>query len=151
MNSYLENRKQFVCAGGIESRLANVNVGVPQGSVLGPLLFILHINDMKSSTQMNVLNFADDTVLYMDFDGLNNVENFINNELEKVNVWMETNHLQINASKTKYMILAPNNEIFSHASNIKLKIGKSLHLEQVDEYKYLGLKISCSHTHSQIF
>ena len=141
MNSYLENRKQFVCAGGIESQLANVNVGVPQGSVLGPLLFILHINDMKSSTQMNVLNFADDTVLYMDFDGLNNVENFINNELEKVNVWMETNHLRINASKTKYMIFAPNNEIFSHASNIKLKIGKSLHLEQVDEYKYLGLII----------
>ena len=137
MNSYLENRSQFVCAEGVQSNSTNVGVGVPQGSVLGPLLFILHINDMQSATNMNVLNFADDTLLYMHFKHTNHIEDTVNAELEKINKWMQTNKLKINVSKTKFMLFSSNH----HYSNIKLTIGTSLELEQVKEYKYLGLII----------
>ena len=63
IKSYLTERKQFVKFCGYESTCEKIHVGVPQGSVLGPLLFLIHINDLQNNTNLKVLNFADDTLL----------------------------------------------------------------------------------------
>ena len=108
MKSYLSNRVQFVSGGGNRSSgYTGVDIGVPQGSVLGPLLFLLHINDIKNSTKFNVLNFADDTLLYWTFNDPQNVQQNINTQMNNVKHWLATNQLQLNATKTKYMIFTP--------------------------------------------
>ena len=141
MSSYLENRKQFVYNGVLNSDLADVDVGVPQGAVLGPLLFILHINDMRFSTELEVLNFADDTLLYMCFKNPQDMEEKLNIELEKVNKWLCINRLKVNSSKTKFMLFRPRSQVWGNMDTLKLKIGQSANLEQVEQYKYLGLII----------
>ena len=140
-NSYLEGRKQYVFNGLLRSSFTGVEVGVPQGAVLGPLLFLLHINDMKFSTNLKVLNFADDTLLYMCFDQTEGVEDIINQELEKINKWLLGNQLKVNTSKTKFMLFHPRSKIWGNLSTMKLKIGQSEYLEKVEQYKYLGLII----------
>ena len=65
LNSYLSNRKQYVQFGGTKSSLSNIMTGVPQGSILGPLLFIIYMNDInKASSILRLLIYADDTTLY---------------------------------------------------------------------------------------
>ena len=67
ISSYLDGRKQFVSFGGYESTCEKCEVGIPQSSVLGPLLFLILINDLQNSTSLKVINFADDTMLYKTF------------------------------------------------------------------------------------
>ena len=90
--NYLTNRTQSTKANGIISDPHPIACGVPQGSVLGPLLFIIYINDLGSVLQdMMCQHYADDTVVYLP-NGLNtpNVEDIINQDLDKVNTWCES-------------------------------------------------------------
>ena len=81
--SYLAGRKQFVSFNGESSDLKEIGCGVPQGSVLGPLLFLLYINDLPNvSEKLNFFLFADDTNIYYESNDLQNLENVINNELK---------------------------------------------------------------------
>ena len=89
-----------------ESGLREINTGIPQGSVLGPLFFSIVINDLvNSSTKFRFLMYADDTTIYFNLDDfpLVNREFEINCELEKVNTWLKLNKLSINVDKTKCM------------------------------------------------
>ena len=95
---------------------------------------------MKFATDMKVLNFADDTLLYMCFNQVEGMEDKINQELEKINRWLLGNHLKVNATKTKFMLFHPRSKVWEN-STLKLKIGHSEHLAKVEEYKYLGLII----------
>ena len=141
LKSYLQNRKQFVSGNGnFFSGNINVDTGVPQGSVLGPLLFLIHINDLKNSTSMHVLNSADDTLLYNTFSNPNNMENVANRELGNVTQWLKVNHLKLNSSKTKFMVFATKSPLYK-SIDIKLTIEGNLEIEKVNEYKYLGLII----------
>ena len=141
LHSYLNSREQFVFSNNDISSNAKVDVGVPQGSVLGPLLFLIHINDLSNSTNMKVLNFADDTLLYIHFDSPRNIGNVINSELENVSQWLNDNQLQVNCSKTKYLVFSPNSPKFESLSNLKLYVGINKEIERVSQYKYLGLII----------
>ena len=109
--SYLSERSQFVSIGGTSSPLRTINTGVPQGSILGPLLFIIYINDLHmASDKFNYILYADDTTL------IGNISNFkssnmqssitdnINIELDKICDWLAVNKLSLNASKSNYMI-----------------------------------------------
>ena len=140
IQSYLTSRKQFVFDNNMSSDFCNVDVGVPQGSVLGPLLFIIHINDLINSTNLNILNFADDTLLYFNFNNTKTAELYLNKELSKVMQWLDTNNLKLNIKKTKYMIFAPNQSKYNNI-NLQPKFQDSTVIEKVYEYKYLGLII----------
>ena len=78
--SYLSERKQFVSINGKNSSLTNVLLGVPQGSILGPLLFLLYINDLPLASKLFALLFADDTTLLASADSVESLNNFVNIE-----------------------------------------------------------------------
>ena len=106
--SYLENRVQYVSYNSKDSDYMKIMCGVPQGSILGLLLFILYINDIvKVSTVLNPV-LADDTSLFhahTDFDTL--IEE-INEELQKITTWFHTNKLSLNIKKSNFIIFLPN-------------------------------------------
>ena len=98
--SFISDRKYFVSANGFTSDLKTVNIGVPQGSTLGPLLFLLYVNDMSnSSSLLNFTQFADDTTLTHSGPNLEELTNEIEIELEKVLEWLLANKLITNLKK----------------------------------------------------
>ena len=104
--NFISDRNYFVNVNGKKSETKMVNIGVPQGSILGPLLFLLYINDMcNSSSEFDFTLFADDTTLSMSGDKLNLLTQNINTELAKVLDWLIVNRLIINLTKTNSMLL----------------------------------------------
>ena len=82
--NYLSNRKQLVYVNGLNSSLLDILIGVPQGSILGPLLFLIYINDLPNCSALLALLFADDTTLYLSDSNLNNLIAKVNCEFKKV-------------------------------------------------------------------
>ena len=82
--NYLSNRKQLVYVNGMNSSLLDILIGVPQGSILGPLLFLIYINDLPNCSALLALLFADDTTLYLSDSNLNNLIAKVNCEFKKV-------------------------------------------------------------------
>ena len=103
--SYLSERKQYVSVNGSNSSHLEVTFGVPQGSVLGPLLFLIYINDLPlSSSKLTFYLFSDDTNIYYDAENLYQLQRVINKELKKVKTWLDVNKLSLNIDKTNYII-----------------------------------------------
>ena len=105
--SYLSSRKMFVNIGNENSPESEINIGVPQGSVLGSCLFSIYINDMPLCTEMATLLFADDsTFIYTSYD-MNTLFDKVNNELSKIQQWCYSNQLCIHPKKTNYFLFSP--------------------------------------------
>lgn len=107
LESYLKNRTQKVRFNNKYSRLMAVDHGVPQGSVLGPLLFVLYINDITEVCPIgsNVKLFANDTMIYVTGECSEEINNKMNEVFYKIENWMNLNKLKLNAEKTKYIIV----------------------------------------------
>ena len=106
--SYLSNRKQQVHVNGVASESCSISTGVPQGSILGPLLIIIFINDLpKSSTYFSTRLYADDTYLTASGSDLDSLLCEINNHLPAVYEWLCSNKLTLNMIKAKYFIFMP--------------------------------------------
>ena len=103
--SYLNGRKQYVSVCGNTSETLEIKCGVPQGSVLGPLLFLLYINDLaKVSKKLTFFLFADDTNIYHESSNILDIQKTVNKELRKVRKWLEANRLALNIDKTNFVI-----------------------------------------------
>ena len=139
--SYLFNRQQFVSINGFDSKLQVMKYGVPQGSVLGPLLFLIYINDLhKAIKYSTTLHFADDTNLLAVNETLKKLQKQVNLDLRFLCRWLRANKISLNASKTELVLFRHPNKPINYDLNIKID-GKKL----VPSFfvKYLGIFIDC--------
>ena len=121
--SYLSNRKKFVSVNGVSLDLLNVTCGVPQGSVLGPLLFLIFINDLAVvSKTLKFYLFADDTNIYFDADKLEKIENVVNTELRKVNRCLILKKLALNSEKSNFVLFYTISKLHQEVRKLKLEI-----------------------------
>ena len=139
-SSYLKGRVQTVKINGKISRELPTKCGVPQGSVLGPLLFILYINDLEEYlVDSRIGLYADDTALYCTGDSIEDIMLTLQDEIGIVGHWLRANRLSLNVKKTKFVIFGTPYRT-SRLPNLKLTIfGEEI--EQVEVMKYLGVML----------
>ncbi|MFZ2538156.1 MAG: reverse transcriptase family protein, partial [Oscillospiraceae bacterium] len=123
-NSYLSNRKQCVVVDKTESEFVLIKCGVPQGSILGPILFLIYINDLNyASKLLQTIMFADDTNLFLTGKSLQQIETQLNEEMLVINEWFKSNKLSLNLTKTSYIIFGNKTyqdlNIFMHNTRIE--------------------------------
>ena len=106
MSSYLRNRKQIVVVDGQKSDILDLTAGVPQGSRLGPLLFLIYINDISADIESDILIFADDTSLFVSGSDPAETSNILNRDLQKISSWATKWKVKFNTIKTKSMIFS---------------------------------------------
>ncbi len=136
---YLHERQQVVKLGGILSNPMNIDIGVPQGSQLGPLLFSLYVNDLPAVVKQCLVNlFADDTALYYSSPNVAEIQDKLQADMNNISAWLEENSLVLNVKKTKVMLIGTQARVKSQQLKIIVDGEK---LDQVDHYKYVGVTI----------
>ena len=137
--SYLSNHNKYVFVNGYESGLAALNCGIPQGSVLGPLLFLLYINDLNQAIKFcKVHHFADDTNLLCLSNSIKKLNKLVNADLKHLVNWLNANKISLNVKKTEMVIFKSKHKKFE--GDLKIKFcGKRPY--PTDSVKYLGVKI----------
>ena len=134
--NYLTNRVQFTCVNNISSTVAEITCGVPQGSVLGPLLFLIYINDIANAVpNEKVRLFADDTNLFLARNTVPSVVDAANNTMLKLNNWFLANKLSLNTDKTCYMVFPPDT-----SNSVKVYVN-NVEIQKVTNCRYLGVVI----------
>ena len=142
LQSYLSNRKQYTVLDNVESSFLSIKTGVPQGSILGPLLFIIYVNDLHLASKMfQPVIYADDTTLSASLSTFGSAgqdrDRHINNELNSISHWLKLNKLSLNSSKTKAMLFHnPRRNVIYPLINID-----QVAIEFVDTFNYLGIII----------
>ena len=141
--SYLSDRKQYVELDGVKSPNQTMLCGVPQGSTLGPLLFLIYINDLPNSSEhLSFKIFADDTNVFASAKDLKTLEHLMNSELAKVKRWCDINKLSINMDKTNFMVVkSVRKKDIPISLNIISSDGSIYSLERKQCIKYLGVMI----------
>ena len=137
ISSYLANRYQFTCVNSQKSDKNIINYGVPHGSILGPILFLLYINDLPKSSNLKTLLFADDTALFASSNNYVSLKKIINVEVKKIENWLLENKLSLNLKKSYTIIFGEkrkkNKPISIFINNTKISNQNTV--------KYLGVTI----------
>ena len=144
-SSYLQERTQTTQIGPHISDRIEATCGVPQGSILGPLLFLIYINDIQeSSDKLRFFLFADDTnILYAD-KNLKSLELSVNQELHKLHDWLAANKLSLNIKKTNFVIFCPAQKKLTYQPKLMIfdnEQNKNVALESKEYVRYLGILI----------
>jgi len=141
--SYLTDRRQFVQIEGSSSPCRNIDIGVPQGSVLGPLLYILYVNDIANSivddSRTQLMLFADDTNVILHGNDINELKINSENVLQKLYVWLCCNKLTLNVAKTNFCIFHRTRKKLPIDCD-KIKFGCE-YIQRVSNVRYLGMMI----------
>lgn len=140
--SYLEGRSQIAAVNGELSEPQNITTGVPQGSILGPLFFIIYVNDLPNSLKHCETNmFADDTTIYINGKDITLVSELLQNDLANIYEWLNTNKLSLHIGKTNSMLIC-NRQKQRHLQTNQLSINlEGQNLAQVDHLPYLGVEL----------
>ena len=138
--NYLSQRRQITTVNGNESQSSFVQNGVPQGSILGPLLFIMFLNDLtKVVEKCSMSLYADDTCVYYASKNPQELESALNNDLILMANWFSHNHLILNVKNCNYMVIGSQARL-APFRNIKIQTNNT-QLERVNQCKYLGVII----------
>ena len=149
-SSYLTNRLQYIDIDGTKSNSRPLSTGVPQGFILGPLLFIIYMNDINAvSPKFTFILYADDTTMISSMYTFTSVTrqdtaciaDNINEELSKISDWLAVNKLSLNTSKTKFIQFHHRQKTLNENDYLKLRINDS-EIERVQEFNFLGLTIN---------
>jgi exonuclease III len=142
-HDYLKTRRQSVFLNGTTSASMPIDYGVPQGSILGPLLFTLYINDLpKALTQTKVVLYADDTAIFYASKDIHEIQKALTDDLFRAQTWLDENKLTLNASKTKTMLFGTPQRL-RRSLHFKIETADYT-LEHVSVFKYLGAWLDSS-------
>ena len=138
--SYLTDRKQFVTYNGTESEHAFTTCGFPQGSILGPLLFLIYTNDLPNALKFSKsILFADDTTVFYSCGNIQELQTKINSDLYLLNDWFKANKLSLNITKTSYMLFEGRRNL-PDIDNFTVNINDN-QLKRARHLKFLGVEI----------
>ena len=139
---YLANRKQKVVMPGVSSSWSSIEAGVPQGSMLGPLLFLLYINDIVENINSSIRLFADDTTLYIKVDNPGQAAYQLNSDLDKIHQWANQWLVTFNPSKSETVIFSRKHNKPNHRNVIM----DQQPIQEVNLHKHLGIIFSSNCT-----
>lgn len=153
IESYLSQRVQYVRNGNVISEPMTIKSGVPQGTVIGPILFILYINDIfELEDECYIVSYADDTALYVEGNCWPEVQRKTEKLLQNIKAWLDENLLILNYGKTKFLTFSSNaggqgnfNEIKIHefSCNLSEDCNCEISIERKTSVKYLGIIVDC--------
>ena len=139
---YLSNRKQYVSINGNDSNLADVKFGFPQGSVLGPLMLLVYINDLNQASKFRKVHpFADDTNLIHFSQSVYRLNKYVNLDLNYLTYWLNSNRISLNVKKTELVIFKHQRKNLDSPINLDLIVKSSTLLSQLNILALKKMKI----------
>ena len=144
LQSYLTDRQQCVTISTFISDLTTIEYGVPQGSILGPLLFLLYINDLPLCIKSMCDLFADDTTIHTTHKDIDTLANTLQESINDLTKWTELNHMSLHPQKTKCMLVTTRQKRQNLTHVLPPIYFKNEIIEQVSHHKVLGITIDCN-------
>ena len=140
--SYLSERSQICSVAGSLSAPLTLSCGVPQGSILGPVLFSLYMNDLPLNIpEANVDAYADDTTLWKSNGDCIKIQNDLQSSLDCAYVWFKQNHMKPNITKAKHLLIGTHQKLrHANISSLELNLN-GVPIEEVKDEKLLGVKL----------
>jgi hypothetical protein len=141
LSSYLTNRSQMCCVDGHFSSPSEINYGIPQGSILGPLLFLIYVNYLPNCVEnSNIRMFADDTTQTASGKSIQQIESKINCDLINIKEWLLANKLSLNLTKTEYLVIGSPFNLNNLTSEPNIMID-NVPIKRATKTKSLGIQI----------